>query len=424
LKVAKPKRLVSTRRALPDARLAEINEVAIGGGDDPALDGLIVRLHIETACRRGALGLRPMDLDVEQCLIMLREKGGTFRWQPVSPTLMSHAVERGAPSDGQLLRYRRSRGPITYRRYDHLWVRIGLALPWVAVQQISTHWLRHTTLTWVERNFGAAVTRAYAGHSESGGGDVGTIAVYTKASMTELARERGPFDGSMMPGAPDKFTQDVDRRWRWAQHPAVDTFGLRLSDLDVARDWSGYGRRAKLCAGSPSPTTWPLGCWNAPPPETPYYPTTSCCANATVGASPHGPGQVAPARQMSFLGGGAEPVPGDHGKQLDRGRVSGHGGRKVAIIARPLGPGRRRKGTDDRNGDRIGCEPKVGQHPAPLVGVPRCVQKAARSRVDRQGQIAGIAADLVPDPVRDGHVGDDHRPGRAGSFSSAASHGA
>jgi integrase len=204
LKVAKPKRLVSTRRALPDARLAEINDVAIGGGDDPALDGLIIRLHIETACRRGgALGLRPMDLYVEQCLIMLREKGGTFRWQPVSPTLMSHlvshAVERGAPSDGQLLRYRRGRGPITYRRYDHLWVRIGLALPWVAVQQISTHWLRHTTLTWVERNFGAAVARAYAGHSESGGGDVGTIAVYTKASMTELAAALSALTGEPHP---------------------------------------------------------------------------------------------------------------------------------------------------------------------------------------------------------------------------------
>lgn len=192
LKVAKPKRLVSTRRALPDARLAELNEAAAAGGDDPALDGLIIRLHIETACRRGgALGLRPIDLDVEQCLIMLREKGGTFRWQPVSPTLMSHLVlhaqERGAPPDGQLLRYRHGRGPITYRRYDHLWVRIGQALPWVAVQQISTHWLRHTTLTWVERNFGAAVARAYAGHAESGGGEVGTIAVYTKATMYELA---------------------------------------------------------------------------------------------------------------------------------------------------------------------------------------------------------------------------------------------
>ncbi|GAA3767978.1 site-specific integrase [Micromonospora maritima] len=106
---------------------------------------------------RGALALRPVDLDPDQCLILLREKGDTVRWQPVSPTLMrhlqQHAEERQATGTGQLLRYRNGQ-PITYRRYDHLWVRIGEHLPWVYVQQISTHWLRHTALTWVERSFG------------------------------------------------------------------------------------------------------------------------------------------------------------------------------------------------------------------------------------------------------------------------------
>jgi hypothetical protein len=37
------------------------------------------------------------------------------------------------------------------------------------VQQISTHWLRRTTLTWVERSFGYAVARAPTGHTDSGG---------------------------------------------------------------------------------------------------------------------------------------------------------------------------------------------------------------------------------------------------------------
>jgi integrase/recombinase XerC len=49
-KVAKPRRLPTTRRALPDNRLAEINEVAATTGDDPELDTLILRLHTETAC--------------------------------------------------------------------------------------------------------------------------------------------------------------------------------------------------------------------------------------------------------------------------------------------------------------------------------------------------------------------------------------
>ncbi|WP_307799729.1 tyrosine-type recombinase/integrase [Micromonospora antibiotica] len=190
LKVAKPRRLASTRRAVADARLAEINAVAAGTGDDPVLDSLLLRLHTETACRRGgALALRPVDLDPDQCLILLREKGDTVRWQPVSPTLMRHlqrhAEERHAPARGQLLRYRNGQ-PITYRRYDHLWVRIGEHLPWVWVQQISTHWLRHTTLTWVERNFGYAVARAYAGHADSGG-DAGTTTTYVRASLQEVA---------------------------------------------------------------------------------------------------------------------------------------------------------------------------------------------------------------------------------------------
>src|ERR1019366_4376416 len=52
-KVAKPRRLPTTRRALPDTRLAQINQVAATTGDDPELDTLILRLHTETACRPG-----------------------------------------------------------------------------------------------------------------------------------------------------------------------------------------------------------------------------------------------------------------------------------------------------------------------------------------------------------------------------------
>ena len=166
-KVDKPRRLPPTRRAVADTRLAEINQIAATTGDDPELDTMILPLHTETACRRGgALALRPQDLDREQCLVLLREKGETVRWQPVSSTLMAglarHAGERHAPPDGRLLRYCDGR-PVTYRRYDGLWVRIGRHLPWARTQQISTHWLRHTTLTWVERNFGFAVAHAYAG---------------------------------------------------------------------------------------------------------------------------------------------------------------------------------------------------------------------------------------------------------------------
>ena len=54
-RVPKPRRLHSTRRALPGSHLQEIHRVAAATtGDDRALDALLLRLHTETACRRGA----------------------------------------------------------------------------------------------------------------------------------------------------------------------------------------------------------------------------------------------------------------------------------------------------------------------------------------------------------------------------------
>jgi integrase len=204
VKVAKPRRVPSTRRAIGDTLLAEINEVAARTGDDPGLDCLLLRLHTETACRRGgALALRPRDLDADQCLIFLREKGGIARWQPVSPTLtrhlLAHHTDRGdGDREAPLLRYRNGR-PLTYRRYDHLWVRLGQHLPWVRTQQISTHWLRHTTLTWVERTFGQAVARAYAGHTDNAGH--GSTAGYVKAGLPEVAAALAALTGEDHPVA-------------------------------------------------------------------------------------------------------------------------------------------------------------------------------------------------------------------------------
>jgi integrase/recombinase XerC len=194
-KVAKPARLPAARAALPADALAQVNEAAATTGNDPELDTLLLRLHTETACRRGgALAVRhQQDLDTVQCLIRLREKGETVRWQPVSPTLMSrliqHAQDRGAEPGGPLLRYADGH-PLTTRRYDHLWVRIGRALPWAAAQGVSMHWLRHTTLTWVERNFGYATACAYAGHTSTS--DAGTTATYVKAALPEIAGNRPP----------------------------------------------------------------------------------------------------------------------------------------------------------------------------------------------------------------------------------------
>ncbi|PWU55518.1 integrase [Micromonospora globispora] len=200
-RVVKPRRLPSTRRALTPDELEEINLSARTSGNDVLLDALLLRLHAETACRRGgALGLRLADLDTDRGLVRLTEKGATLRWQPISLDLAAHLYEharfRGAvlPTD-RLLRYRNGR-VITSRRYDHLWKRIGEQLPWVAAQGISTHWLRHTTLTWVERHFGYGVARAYAGHTDSTGPATTT---YIKADLQAVAAALSALTGQPHP---------------------------------------------------------------------------------------------------------------------------------------------------------------------------------------------------------------------------------
>jgi integrase/recombinase XerC len=200
-KISKPRRPGSVRSALAPHLLAELSEAAATTGDDPELDALIVRLHSETACRRGgALNLRPCDLDRDNCMVRLREKAGRERWQPVSPTLMRHLVHhartRHAPDRGRLLRYPNGK-PITYRRYDHLFNRLGKVLEWVAKGNVSAHWIRHTILTWVERNFGLAVAEAYAGHEATGEGS--TTLIYAKATLEEVAQALSVLTGEPHP---------------------------------------------------------------------------------------------------------------------------------------------------------------------------------------------------------------------------------
>ncbi len=212
--VYKPRRQDSTRQALAHEPLAQLIDVAVNTGNDPDLDRLILRLHLETACRRGgALALRRRDLESQQCLVWLREKGQTSRWQPVSPTLAAslllHLNSRADTStdlDSPLLRYRHGR-PITGRRYDYLFKRVGQYLPWVATRGVSIHWIRHTTLTWVERNYGQAVARKYAGHGLAPRAQA--TATYVKATLEEVADALSAFTGEPHPLAGQGQPYDI-----------------------------------------------------------------------------------------------------------------------------------------------------------------------------------------------------------------------
>ncbi len=56
-------------------------------------------------------------------------------------------------------------------------------LTWAAELGVSAHWLRHTTLTDIERIAGVRVAAAYAGHADS---SVGITGIYTKPSPGDL----------------------------------------------------------------------------------------------------------------------------------------------------------------------------------------------------------------------------------------------
>lgn len=208
--VDKPRRLPSPRRALTADEYAELDAVTRSGGDDPALDVLLLRFHTETGARRGgALGLTLADLDTTSLQVRLHEKGGTSRWQPVSHTLMralvDHAATRGAtaPNDS-VFRYRPRRNstvgaPLTARRYNTLTNRWQEALPWARTYGVSPHWLRHTAVTAAERISGSyGVARAFAGHAipddatttyiKAGPAEVATVVAHLSGEAHPLAR--------------------------------------------------------------------------------------------------------------------------------------------------------------------------------------------------------------------------------------------
>jgi integrase len=113
--------------------------------------------------------------------------------------LHKHARTRGAQDpDSAVLRYHDGR-PLTSRRYDYLWDRVGRHLDTVRTQGITIHWLRHTTLTWVERTYGYGVARAYAGHATASTNRFGVTATYIKGDLRDVATALAALTGEPHP---------------------------------------------------------------------------------------------------------------------------------------------------------------------------------------------------------------------------------
>ncbi|MEU1549894.1 hypothetical protein [Nocardia sp. NPDC005745] len=147
-------------RALSLDQIADLGRVASTTGDDPELDALILRLHIETACRRSSvLALDIEDLERDDCLVRLHERGGAIRWQPISPTLMSrlldHVRNRGGRNvTERVLRYHDGT-PVALARYQYLVRRFRDELPWAEELQVNMDWIGHTTEEFVKTDSAA-----------------------------------------------------------------------------------------------------------------------------------------------------------------------------------------------------------------------------------------------------------------------------
>lgn len=193
-----------TRFALSRAQIEEIMNAAKSGGNDPVLDYLLLWTLSETAARKsGLIHTQLGDLYVEQNLLRLYEKGNRVRMQPITTNLANalkaFATSRGSvnPSD-PLFRYQ-ARGeqvgsPLTTKRFETLWLRLRTELPWAEKIGVSSHWIRHTTITWVDRASNPTVAQAFAGHTPAS-----ITASYSKPGAQELANVLAMLTGTEPP---------------------------------------------------------------------------------------------------------------------------------------------------------------------------------------------------------------------------------
>ena len=142
------------------------------------------------------------DVHESRQTLTLREKGGTDREQPISGTLLRAILEHyrarsPQPKDSAPVLYYRDRTPLTRRRYNTLFERLQRDVPWAGELGVSVHWLRHTSITTVERITSYAVAQKFAGHRPAG-----ATGTYSKASITEVAAAVALLTGEPHPLAP------------------------------------------------------------------------------------------------------------------------------------------------------------------------------------------------------------------------------
>ena len=202
-----PLRKVKRRELMPSNRrgltVEQIMDTALNGGNDPVLDYLLLWTMLETASRVGGLlRLRVGDVDVKNQYIVFHEKGSKNHKHPITRALASAllqlAAERGStkPSD-PIFRYHPDAAgkgrPMKAKRFETLWNRIQRELDWVREEEVTSHWYRHTSTTFVSR-VAPRVAATWAGHTPS---DV--TSRYTSVTPEELVKAHEDLFGQPHP---------------------------------------------------------------------------------------------------------------------------------------------------------------------------------------------------------------------------------
>jgi integrase len=180
-----PARPPGPRTALSSEQLRQAHVSLIAGSRNPQLDDLVFAFLRETAARRGGvIRLERRDVTAAARTVHLVEKYGRERWQPISAHLVAglHAhTDTSSCACGRLF-HRADGGHLSDRWFDGFAQRLQRR-SWARELGVSAHWVRHTTLTDIERLAGLRVAGAFAGHSDTRFGVTGG---YTKASLDEL----------------------------------------------------------------------------------------------------------------------------------------------------------------------------------------------------------------------------------------------
>lgn len=178
----------SPRRALSDVELGDVVFACTELSDDPELDGLLYDWLRHTAARRESVfHLRVCDLDVAQGWITWSGKGGKTCRLPMAKwlirQLLTFGKSRGAVTPTDRVFRSRDGVPITRKRFNIIFDRLDEFTDWSEAINVGPHWIRHTTLTDVNKVAGEAVANRYAGHAKSA---LGTTSQYVSVTDEDL----------------------------------------------------------------------------------------------------------------------------------------------------------------------------------------------------------------------------------------------